>query len=93
MAKIALTLYITGDTQNSAIAKHNMQQLCNNELKDRCELTVVNILENPQLAEANNVVATPMLIKERPAPVRAVIGDLSDGEKIIDLLHLKRNRR
>jgi len=81
--KNVLKLYVTGQTPNSQRALRNLENILNNELKGLYELKVIDVLERPQLAEDDKILATPTLVKILPAPVRKIIGDLSDKEKIL----------
>ena len=83
MNKVKLTLYITGQTPKSQRAIANMQRICEDELAGQYELVIIDVLERPQLAENQKILATPTLIKELPLPLRRVIGDLSDTEKVL----------
>jgi circadian clock protein KaiB len=83
MNSYILKLYITGQTPRSAQAIANLQYICAEWLNDQCEVTVVDVLEQPDLAEQDRVLATPTLIKVSPPPSRRVIGDLSDIEKVL----------
>ena len=87
MAKYVLKLYVTGETPRSKRAIDNLQKLCRGELKealeDEYELLVIDVLEQPQLAEDERILATPTLIRELPPPVRRVIGDLTDTGKVL----------
>lgn len=83
MNKFVLKLYITGQTPASARAVANLQKICKQELDDRYELQIIDILERPQLAEDEKILATPTLIKELPPPLKRIIGDLSDKEKVL----------
>lgn len=83
MAKYRLTLYVTGTSPRSKIAIANLHQLCENELEGEYELEVVDVLEHPQRAEDEKILATPTLIKQLPPPLRRVIGDLSDKDKVL----------
>ena len=78
-----LKLYIMGDTPKAARAIANLRRICKEDLDSKYELVIVNILDNPQLAEDDKILAAPTLIKELPAPLRRVIGDLSDKEKVL----------
>jgi circadian clock protein KaiB len=89
MNKFILKLYITGTTPNSERAIANLQRLCKEELDVQYEVIVIDVLENPQLAEDEKILATPTLIKVLPPPFRRVIGDLSDTEKVLLGLDLK----
>ena len=61
----------------------NLRRICEQELRGRYELQVIDVLEQPQLAEDEKVLATPTLIKQLPPPLRRVIGDLSDKDKVL----------
>jgi circadian clock protein KaiB len=82
-----LTLFVTGQSVRSQRAVANLRALCQ-RLGDACELTVIDVLERPQLAEDERILATPTVIRRRPLPLRRVIGDLSDREKLILWLDL-----
>ena len=83
MKKFTLKLYITGETQKSRTAIRNLQRICDEEFKGMYQLKIIDILEKPQLAEDEKIIATPTLIKELPPPIRRLIGDLSDKEKVL----------
>jgi circadian clock protein KaiB len=83
MNKYLLKLYITGHTPRSERAIANLQRICEEELGGQYEMLVIDILERPQLAEDEKILATPMLIKQLPPPLRRIIGDLSDTDKVI----------
>ena len=85
-----LRLYITGRTARSEQALANLQSIIDNELTDDYELEVIDVLERPQLAEDERIIATPTLIKELPPPLRRIIGDLSDRETVVMGLDLRR---
>lgn len=84
MAELQLELYIAGQSRNSLAALSNLRRLCERELVGRCELTVVDILEDPEAAEAANILATPTLIKRAPPPLRRIVGDLSLRKAVLD---------
>ncbi|MDH5510888.1 MAG: circadian clock protein KaiB [Nitrospinota bacterium] len=77
-----LKLYITGQTPNSLRAIENLNAICK-ELVQDYELRVIDILKHPQLAEDDKIIATPTLVKELPPPLRKIIGDLSNTEKVV----------
>lgn len=83
MTKFKLRLYVTGRTPNSQRAIDNLSRICEEELKGLYEVEVIDVLENPALAEDEKILATPTLVKRLPAPVRKIIGDLSDREKVL----------
>ncbi len=79
----ALRLYITAETPNSTRALANIKRICEEELKGSYELEVIDILRHPQLAEDDKIIAVPTLIKNLPNPIRRLVGDLSDREKVL----------
>ena len=83
LSKYVLTLYVTGTSPRTKIAIDNLDRICKQELDGRYELEIVDVLENPQRAEDEKILATPTLIKQLPPPLRRVIGDLSDKEKVL----------
>ena len=78
-----LRLYVTGRTARADRAIATLRRLCETELKDEYELSVIDVLEEPELAEREKIIATPTLVKRLPPPVRRIIGDLSDKEKVL----------
>lgn len=87
--KYKLRLYITGRTQQSQRALDNLRNICEADLKGLYEIDVIDVLENPGLAEVEKILATPTLVKRLPEPVRKIIGDLSDREKVLFGLDLE----
>ncbi len=83
MNKYLLKLYVTGKTPRSQQAIANLSRICETELAGQYELIVIDILERPQLAEDEKILATPTLVKELPMPIRRIIGDLSDSERVL----------
>ena len=83
MDKYRLKLYVTGRTPRSQKAIDNLEQILAEGFDDRYELEVIDVLEDPQQAEANKVLATPTLVRELPPPLRRVIGDLSDRHQVL----------
>ena len=84
MAKYLLKLYITGKTATSEKAIQNLKEILKNpELAGQYELDVIDVLKHPQLAEDEKIMATPVLEKRLPPPVRRIIGDLSEREKVL----------
>lgn len=82
--KYILKLYVTGNTVNSQNAIENLKAILNEpDLEDKYELEIIDILEHPQLAEEEKIIATPVLIKKIPLPLRMIIGDLSNKEKVL----------
>ncbi|MFQ5852904.1 MAG: circadian clock KaiB family protein [Candidatus Binatia bacterium] len=93
MSKFLLKLYITGRTPRAERAVTNLRRICAERLNGQYELVVINILENPQLAEDEKILATPTLVKELPLPVRRIIGDLSDSDKVLPCLGLEPKKK
>ncbi|RMF92362.1 MAG: circadian clock protein KaiB [Nitrospinota bacterium] len=89
MSRFRLKLYVTGKTPRSERAIANLHQICKEELGGQYELIVIDVLEKPQLAEQEKILATPTLIKELPPPIRRIIGDLSNKEKLLLGLDMK----
>jgi circadian clock protein KaiB len=91
---IFLRLFVTGKTGYSAKAINNLHDILESEpnLKGKYKLEVIDILKHPQLAEDEKILATPVLEKTLPAPIRRIIGDLSNKEKVLlglDVVHVK----
>jgi circadian clock protein KaiB len=83
MAKWELRLYIAGNTPKSATALRNLKKYCEEHLKGLYDIEVIDLLKNPQLAEGDQILAIPTLVKKVPEPVRKIIGDLSNEEKVL----------
>lgn len=81
--KLLLRMYITGRTPRTESAIAHIRGICEENLDGQYELTIIDVLEQPQLAEDEKIMATPTLIKELPPPLRRVIGDLCDKEKVL----------
>ena len=84
MEKIILRLYIKGQSRRSELAIENLTGICE-ELPEH-EISIIDILEHPQLAEDEEILVAPTLIKEAPLPVRRIVGDLSDRESVLAYL-------
>ena len=91
MKKALLKLYVTGQTPRSERAIANLRRISQEDLKGEYELIVIDVLERPQLAEDEKIIATPTLIKELPPPLRRIIGDLSDKDKVLLGLDMQSN--
>lgn len=90
MSQYILKLYVTGKTANAETAIANLRRICDGELQGEYELQIIDVLENPQMAEDDRILATPTLIKRLPPPLRRVIGDLSDEQKVLLGLEVRR---
>jgi len=88
LTKIALSLFVTGRTPASERAIVNLRRICDERSEVPCDIRIVDVTENPREAEELRILATPMLIRESPLPLRRVIGDLSDMEKVFEALEL-----
>ncbi len=88
--RYVLRLYVTGSTIRSARAILNLKRICEEHLEGRYELEVIDICQEPTLARGDQIIAAPTLIKEIPAPMRRLIGDLSDTEKVLLGLDVRR---
>jgi circadian clock protein KaiB len=78
-----LRLYVTGITPRSARAIENLQTICEKHLAGRYDLQVIDVYQQPVLASTEQIVATPTLIKKLPLPLRRLIGDLSDEDRVL----------
>jgi circadian clock protein KaiB len=87
--KWQLRLYIAGNTAKSTAALINLKKYCEQHLNDRYELEVIDLLINPQLAAGDQILAIPTLVRKVPVPVRKIIGDLSNEEKVLVGLDLR----
>ena len=91
-AVYVLRLYVSGMTPRSTEAVTNLTTLCEEHLKGRYELEVIDIYKHLELTEADQIVATPTLIKLLPAPLRRLVGTLSDEEQVLVGLNLRKKR-
>jgi circadian clock protein KaiB len=78
-----LRLYVAGKTQKSVAALSNLKKYCEEYLEGQYTIEVIDLLEKPQLAEGDQIFAIPTLVKKVPEPVRKIIGDLSNEEKVL----------
>ena len=81
-------LYVTGVTTRTERAIVNLRRLCDEELGGRYDLTIVDVLDRPDVAEAQKILATPLLVKDAPLPKRRITGDLSDPRRVLHVLGL-----
>jgi circadian clock protein KaiB len=87
--KYELRLYVAGKTQKSVTAVSNLKKYCEEHLCGKYVIEVIDLLENPQLAEGDQIFAVPTLVKKVPEPVRKIIGDLSNEEKVLVGLNIR----
>ncbi|MDX1611408.1 MAG: circadian clock protein KaiB [Candidatus Thermoplasmatota archaeon] len=91
---IILRLYVTGQTPSSREAIEAIEELCQTQFQGTYDLEVIDVREDPERAEEDKIMATPTLVKELPPPLRKLIGDLSDHERVLvglELDHLHRS--
>jgi circadian clock protein KaiB len=78
-----LRLYVAGQTPKSMAAIANLKKICEEHLAGRFEIQLIDLLENPQLARGDQILAIPTLVRKLPLPVRRIIGDLSNTERVL----------
>jgi circadian clock protein KaiB len=83
-----LRLYTSGSTPRSARAIGNLHKICEDRLKGRYHLDIIDLYQQPELAQSDDVIAIPTLVKESPAPKQKVIGDMSDEKRVLHGLAL-----
>ena len=88
-----LRLYVAGQTARSLQAFANLKRICEEHLAGRYEIEVIDLLKNPQLAQGDQILALPTLVRKIPVPVRKIIGDLSNTERVLVGLDLRERRR
>ena len=89
-AKYVLKLYVAGITRRSSAAIRSLTEICDEYLKGRYSLEVIDVYKNPTLAAGEQIIAAPTLIKELPSPLRRLIGDMAEKDKVLLGLNLKR---
>ncbi|HBE20037.1 MAG TPA: circadian clock protein KaiB [Cyanobacteria bacterium UBA11149] len=88
-----LRLYVAGQTPKSLTAFSNLKKFCEEYLKDRYRIEVIDLIENPQLAQRDQIVALPTVLRQLPLPLKKIIGDLSNREKILVGLDIRKTQR
>jgi circadian clock protein KaiB len=84
-----LRLYVAGQSPKSLKAYANLMRLCEEQLDSRYDIEIVDLVENPQLAAGDEIVAIPTLVRRLPSPMRKIIGDLSDSDRVLVGLQLR----
>ena len=84
-----LRLYVAGQTPKSVLAFRNLRQICEEHLHGRYEIEVIDLMENPQLAQGDQILAVPTLVRRLPEPIKKIIGDLSNTERVLVGLDLR----
>jgi circadian clock protein KaiB len=87
--KWELRLYIAGNTQKSMMALENLKKYCKQYLQDKYTLEVIDLIKQPQLAAGDQIFAIPTLVRKVPVPIRKIIGDLSNEEKVLVGLNIR----
>jgi len=87
-----LRLYVAGQTPKSVLAFTNLKQICEDHLQGRYEIEIIDLLENPQLARGDQILAVPTLVRRLPEPIKKIIGDLSNTERVLVGLDLQERR-
>jgi circadian clock protein KaiB len=88
----SLRLYVAGQSPRSLRAFENLKALCETHLAGRCDIEIIDLLENPTLARRDQILAVPTLVRKLPDPVRKIIGDLSNTERVLVGLDLRPRR-
>ena len=82
-AEFQLRLYVAGQTPKSAAALANLKRICETHLAGRYEIEVIDLLVNPKLAAGDQILAVPTLVRHLPEPIKKIIGDLSNEERVL----------
>ncbi len=90
--KWVLRLYVAGQTPKTVTAFNNLQVICEDHLKDKYRIEVIDLVKNPQVARDHQILAVPTLVRRFPLPLRNIIGDLSDTERVLVGLDLIEHR-
>lgn len=84
-----LRLYVTGSTPKMKMALKNLERICEEHLAGQYHIEVIDLLKNPHLAKGDQIIAIPTLVRKLPVPIRNLIGDLSNTERVLVGLDLK----
>ncbi len=84
-----LRLYVTDWTPRCVTAYRNIRQICHDHVKDKCQIEVVDLLEKPEVAKRDQIVAVPTLVKMQPGPERVMVGDFSKVERVLKGLDIE----
>jgi circadian clock protein KaiB len=87
-----LRLYVAGQTARSLAAFQNLKKICDEHLKGEYDIEVIDLLKNPQLAKGDQIVAIPTLVRNLPTPVKKIIGDLSNSDRVLVGLDIKERK-
>ncbi len=86
--KLVLRLYIAGQTPKSLKALNNLKKICSDYVNEQYQIEVIDLLKKPELAQQDQVLAIPTLVRNLPIPIRKIIGDLSDTDRVLLGLNL-----
>ena len=89
MPKYQLELYVTGETPRAVRAARNLRRICDEHLGRNYQLTLIDVKARPDLAEAGNILATPVTLRVSPPPPARVVGDLSDAARVLTALGIE----
>jgi circadian clock protein KaiB len=89
---VVLRLYVAGQTPKSLAAISNLKRICTEHLNDRYRIEVIDLAKNPALARDHQILAIPTLVRSLPPPIRKIIGDLSDTERVVIGLDLQESK-
>jgi circadian clock protein KaiB len=89
----SLRLYVAGQTPKSVAAFANLKKICEEHLVGRYQIEVIDLIEQPQLAAGDQILAIPTLVRKLPEPLRRIVGDLRNTERTLVGLHLKPGKR
>jgi circadian clock protein KaiB len=89
-AIITLRLYVAGQTPKSLAAISNLKRICDEQLEEQYHIEVIDLVKNPSLARDHQILAIPTLVRSLPVPIRKIIGDLSDTERVVVSLDVKK---
>ncbi len=78
-----LRLYVAGQTVKSTVARANLHRICEEHMPDRYHVDVIDLLENPKLAKGDQIFALPTLVRSMPTPIKKIIGDLSNTDRVL----------
>ncbi len=84
-----LRLYVAGQTPNAVAAFANLKQICETHLKGKYRIEVIDLVQNPKLAKGDQIIAVPSLVRKLPPPVKKIIGDLANEERVLIGLDLQ----
>jgi circadian clock protein KaiB len=90
---VKLRLYVAGQTPKSLAALSNLKRICADHLDGKYELEVIDLVKSPQLAQGDQILAIPTLVRNLPQPIRKIIGDLSNVDRVLVGLDLRRTER